>query len=178
MTRRGFTLIEVLVALTLTGFVAMLVGRVFTGVADGAKAASRFALEQDRAMNAERWLVEALGSIAVGMDGDSPFDGTPDRLRCAAWIRVPGGWLERQEVELGYRDGRLEALVGTDTVVVFDNVDAAALDYLMELGATSRWVSRWQSPVSAPLAVRLRVTHGPGGRVRADTLLVLIGGRG
>jgi len=50
-----------------------------------------------------------------------------------------------------------------------------ATDYLLDYGAGARWVDEWVSPVSAPVAARLRLLHTGG---RADTLLLHIGSRG
>ena len=63
-----------------------------------------------------------------------------------------------------------------------DSVTDLEFDYLLEPGAESRWVKEWVSPVTAPVAIRLRVTtgreSGDGGRVVTDTLLFLIKERG
>jgi hypothetical protein len=67
-------------------------------------------------------------------------------------------------------------------VVLIDSVADVALDYLLEPGLDARWVGEWVSPLSAPLAVRMRIrragneTREPGGVV--DTLLFLIKERG
>ena len=63
-----------------------------------------------------------------------------------------------------------------------DSVAELALDYLLEPGAESRWVREWVSPVSAPLAVRMRIEKAGCGtrdaRCVVDTLLFLIKERG
>ena len=63
-----------------------------------------------------------------------------------------------------------------------DSVTDAGFDYLLEPGVESRWVREWVSPVSAPVAIRVRVTRGLGmgdeRRVVTDTLLFLIKERG
>ena len=55
-------------------------------------------------------------------------------------------------------------------------------DYLLEPGAESRWVREWVSPVSAPVAVRMRIAKAGCGKRDAgcvvDTLLFLIKERG
>jgi hypothetical protein len=50
-----------------------------------------------------------------------------------------------------------------------------AFDYLLEPGLNSQWASVWESPVSAPLAIRVRITQLD--RI-ADTLLLIVGPRG
>ena len=63
-----------------------------------------------------------------------------------------------------------------------DSVADLALDYLLEPGAESRWVREWVSPVSAPVAVRIRMTRTRNGKRDrgnvVDTLLFLIKERG
>ena len=64
-------------------------------------------------------------------------------------------------------------------LVLADSVKAVAFDYLLEPGAESRWAAEWVSPVSAPIAVRLRVeSTSSAGAIRADTVLYLIKSRG
>ncbi len=174
----GFTLIEVMIALTLSALVVLLAHRIFTGVADGAArlGAARTALDRDA--NARRFLAEAFGSLDVGTEGAGGFAGRPERVEFTTWQRVPEGWLERRRFVLGVDDGSLIALAG-ERVVLRDSVARVEFDYLLEPGATATWVREWISPVSAPVAVRIRITgsgKGEGGRV--DTLLVLIGPRG
>jgi hypothetical protein len=65
------------------------------------------------------------------------------------------------------------------TVVLREGVTDVAFDYLLEPGADTKWVREWVSPVSAPLAVRLRIAGcGSGEAGCVDTLLFLIRERG
>ena len=61
--KRGFTLIEVMVALAVGGVVVLLAHQVFTGVADGAQRLVQARVVLDHETNASRWLVEAFGSL-------------------------------------------------------------------------------------------------------------------
>ena len=79
-------------------------------------------------------------------------------------------------VELGVRGGRLVASTATDTVRLMRSTGFAA-EYLLEPGANARWMKGWQSPVSAPLAVRLRIAREDSSGL-VDTLLLAIGPRG
>jgi hypothetical protein len=63
-------------------------------------------------------------------------------------------------------------------VILREDVASLALDYLLEPGADTRWVRQWLSPVSAPVAVRLRLEIVGPGKLSVDTLLFLIGERG
>jgi len=173
--RRGFTLIEVSVALLVGALVVAVAHAVFAGVADRGRAlaAARRALDQE--MNARRWLEATFLSLDVGTDSAGGFAGHADRVEFAAWERSADGWFERRRIALGRYDEQLVAIVmGGDPVALRDSVKGVAFDYLLEPGADARWVPEWLSPVSAPLAVRLRLTAA--GRV--DTLLFLIRARG
>jgi len=196
--RRGFTLIELMVALVLGGLVVLLAHRTF-GVATelgGRVAARRQA--HDRATNARRFLAAAFGSLEVGTVRNTGFRGLEDEVSFATWLVDESGAPVRRQmtVRLDRNAGgatpvaaseaetaRLLAIVGPveggnaprDTLVLAPEVTGLALDYLLDFGADAAWVREWRSPVSAPLAVRLRV-GGASGAV--DTLLCVIGPRG
>jgi prepilin-type N-terminal cleavage/methylation domain-containing protein len=174
--RRGFTLIEVAVALLAGALVVAVAHAVFAGVADRGRvlAAARRAL--DREMNARRWLQATFLSLDVGTDSAGGFAGRTERVEFAAWERSADGWFERRRIALGWYDEQLVAIVmGGDPVVLRDTVQDVAFDYLLEPGAEARWVREWVTPVTAPLAVRLRLTTAAG---RVDTVLFLIKARG
>jgi len=170
---RGFTLIEVMIALAVSALVVLLAHRIFTGVVDGAErlGAARTAL--DRQGNAHRSLTELFGSLDVGTEGAGGFAGRPDHVEFTTWQRVPSGWLERRRVVLGVESGALVARSDM-AIALEDSVSSVAFDYLLEPGANAAWVREWISPVSAPVAVRVRIR-----RVAAiDTLLFIVGPHG
>ncbi len=182
LDQRGFTLIEILVALTIGAVVVLLAHELFGAVADRGRTliAARTAL--DRSANARRWLDATFLSLDVGTDGASGFEGRPDHAGFTAWLVTADGWFERRQVTLGAQQGLLRAIVTPGTpIALADSVSDAQFDYLLEPGAESRWVREWVSPVSAPVAVRLRVSRagkGEGAGVATDTLLFLIKERG
>jgi len=181
--RRGFALVEVLVALTIGAVVVLLAHQLFAGVADRGRTLTVARTALDRAANARRWLEATFLSLDVGTEGASGFEGRPDHAVFATWLLTPDGWFERRIVSLGRLDDRLVAtLTPGPSVALRDSVTDLAFDYLLEPGAESRWVKEWVSPVTAPVAIRLRVTtgreSGDGGRVVTDTLLFLIKERG
>lgn len=181
----GFTLIELMVALAVGAVVVLLAHRLFVGVADGAMRmeAARAALDRD--VNARRWLVDAFGSLDVG--NGAGFAGKPNRVRFATGLQTSEGWLTRHHVDLAVRHNRLVAwLASGDSVVLADSVRQVQIDYLLEPGEDAgapgampgeraSFVREWISPVSAPLAVRLRLMRLAGA---VDTLLLIIGPRG
>ena len=183
----GFTLIELLLALTLGALTVLLAHRLFTAVADGAHRLSEARQALDREANARRWLAAAFGSLDVASPGGS-FAGYADHVEFASWQPAPEGWLTRQRVTLARRGDRFIAAVGAgDSLALRDSVADVRFDYLLDPGngqaeaagdlpgASARFVREWISPVSAPLAVRVRLVHGVG---KADTLLLIVGPRG
>ncbi len=177
----GFTLLEVLLALSLGALVVLLAHRIFTGVLAGVRRLDEARVALDREQNARRWLEAAVGSLEVG-DGAGPFAGHPDRVEFGSWQLTPEGWLVRRRLSLARLGDRLVAgIAGRDLGVLADSVAQIQFDYLLEPGENATWVREWISPVSAPLAIRLRVTRagrGERGAGVVDTLLCLVGPRG
>lgn len=180
---RGFTLIEIVVAITIGALAVLLAHQTFAAVGDRGQALVHARSALDREMNACRWLAAAFLSLDVGVDSTGGFEGRPDRVRFASRLRTPDGWFERRGVVLGrVREQLIATVTPGDSIALLDQVTDLQLDYLLEPGAESRWVRKWVSPVSAPVAVRLRVTRagekGVGERTVVDTLLFLIQERG
>lgn len=173
MRRQGFTLIEVIVAITIAGLVVLVAYRIFTGVADGARtvAVARQSLDHD--VNARRWLKATFLSL------EPPFEGRVNHASFTSWQLMPGGWFEQQSTQLLLEGSRLVGKKGDESLQLADGVSDVSFDYLLDPGADAKWVREWVSPVSAPLAVRLRIT-GCGRRDAgcADTLLFLVKERG
>src|SRR5262249_37222402 len=156
----GFTLIEVMVALTISGLVLLAASQIFAGVGDGGRAlvAAREILDRDA--NASRYLKAAFLSLEVGLVAHTGFEGRSDAVQFTAWQQTAGGWFEPQRIELQRQDSAFVAVHGTEAIVLAGGVQDVAFDYLLEPGADSRWVREWISPVSAPLAVRIRIERG------------------
>lgn len=175
---RGFTLIEVLVALALTGMVVLLAHRLLTVTMGSAQALRAARARTEQRYQGERWLRLTLGSLDAGGE-QGAFDGRPDQLAFAAWSPVAEGWLERRRVVLAVVDGRFLAETSEPApLVLADSVASVAFDYLLEPGASTQWVRTWQSPLSAPLAVRVRIARWQATRPVVDTMLYLIRDRG
>src|SRR6266516_3945060 len=162
--RQGFTLIEVIVAVTIGALVVLVAHQLFAAVAERGRTLIAARRSLDRAVNARRWLAATFLSLDVGTDGAGGFDGRPDHAAFSTWLLTPDGWFERRQIAL------------------MDSVTDVQFDYLLEPGAESRWVREWVSPVSAPVAVRMRIAKA-GCEMRdagcvVDTLLFLIKERG
>jgi prepilin-type N-terminal cleavage/methylation domain-containing protein len=170
---RGFTLIEVVIGLTLSALVVLLAHRIFTGVVDGAQTLQAARTGLDREANARRSLNEMFGSLDVGTEGAGGFAGHPQRVEFTSWQRVPHGWLERRRVVLGVEGVMLVARSDV-SIALQDSVTGVEFDYLLEPGADAAWVREWISPVSAPVAIRMRIQRAAA----IDTLLFIVGPRG
>lgn len=171
--RHGFTLVEVMVAMAIAGVVILAAHRIFTGVADGARAVATARASLDRSANARRWLKATFLSL------DPPFEGRANRAAFSAWQLVPGGWFEQTPTQLVQEGSDFLATTVAGRLQLAGGVSDVAFDYLLDPGADTKWVREWISPVSAPLAVRLRI--GGCGRhdaACADTLLFLVKQRG
>jgi prepilin-type N-terminal cleavage/methylation domain-containing protein len=175
----GFTLIEVLIAVIVTALAALLAHGIFGAALDGAREIRQARATLDRQMNAARLLSSVFLSLDVGLAAGT-FDGRPDRIEFTSSVLTADGWREPARVRLGAESGSLIYRAGASEVIALaDSVTGVRFDYLLQPGAEARWVGSWTSPVSAPLAVRMRVTRvTASGAEASDTSLFLIEARG
>lgn len=180
---RGFTLIEVLVALAIAGIVVLFAHRLFAAAGDAGRALRDARTALDRDANARRWLAATFVSLEVGLDSVGGFAGRPGHMEFSTWQLTADGWFERRRVALGLTEDRLVADLRPGVALILaDSVASVTFDYLLEPGAESRWVREWVSPVSAPIAVRMRIGRPGNGKRETgnvvDTLLFLVKERG
>jgi prepilin-type N-terminal cleavage/methylation domain-containing protein len=176
--RGGFTLVEVVVALVVTGAIALLAHGLFAAAADASHRLETARRRLDHESNAHGFQRDAFLALDVGADSAGPFEGEPRRVQFSAWLPVSGGWNERRRIILALNAGWWTADVGdepSERVALADSVTSVGLDYLLSLGASAHWVGDWHSAVSAPLAVRVRLTRAGGA---CDTSLYLVKPRG
>src|SRR5205823_10715714 len=129
--RRGFSLIEVLVALAVSLLVLGLADASITAVSESARAVLGTRAALDRDMNARRWLRAAFLSVDMGTDSALTFDGHPNRITFSAWLLTADGWFARRNVTLARQVDRFIAtLAPGDTIVLSRGVDDIAFDYL------------------------------------------------
>jgi prepilin-type N-terminal cleavage/methylation domain-containing protein len=173
--KQGFTLLEILAALAIAGSVAVLAHRVFTSLADGAARLEQTRAVLDREMNARRMLQGLAGSLEIDPSGSSGFVGEATRVSFTSWPIGGNGWPSRRRVTIALRDSAL-IVDGLDSVAVVlrEGIRRATFDYLLQTGAGAPWLRQWSSPVSAPIAIRLRVEEEDA----VDTVLLVVGPRG
>jgi prepilin-type N-terminal cleavage/methylation domain-containing protein len=176
---KGFTLVEVLIALLVASMMALLAHGIFSAAVAGSERLQSARRSLDREQGRHRLLTAAFLSTEIGTEG-AAFDGRPQQMSFSAWMPTADGWFELSRLDLTVKDGRLVmAMPPKPPLVLLDSVASGRFDYLLELGADSRWVQEWVSPVSAPLAVRLRFTRKDRfGHLESDTTMYLIKGRG
>src|SRR6266705_3222321 len=120
-TRRGFTLIEVIAALTIGALVVALAARLFAAVGDAGRELRAVRIALDREANARRWLAATFLSLDVGLQA-GPFQGRRDQMAFSSWQLTPGGWFARHPVTLAVHGGRLVAAVAlSDSVTLADS---------------------------------------------------------
>jgi prepilin-type N-terminal cleavage/methylation domain-containing protein len=171
----GFTLLEIVVALALTGML-LLGARVLLGsVTDAAERLSATVAAADRAANSLRLLRDLAGRAEVRHPGGVPFRGPGRAARWESWCDFPAGWQERCVVALAV------VSVGEESSVVLTVADgrlyrvraglrSARLVYLSSPADGGTWVAQWASELTPPFAL--------GVVTEQDTLIVRVGERG
>jgi hypothetical protein len=168
-------MIELLVALVVAGIVVMAAHRVFAAVIDGLERTAEARTAWDREANARRLLAVLASSIETGRAAGDGFQGEPSRVAFTAWHRDAWGRAVQGRIAIAVENDALVLRgVGPEPVSLMNEVTGLSLDYLLEAGATERFVQEWRSDASAPLAIRLRIVRA----AVTDTLLLIVGERG
>ena len=148
--RTGFTLVEVMVAMTIAAIVIVAAHQLFTGVAGASKAVAIARESLDRNSNARRWLKAAFLSL------EPPFDGRSSRVAFKSWQLTSGGWFAPESVTLSVEQDRLIANVGGQPLPLDEGTNGVAFDYLLAIrhgrsevrisgaAATSLRSARWR----------------------------------
>lgn len=173
--RAGFTVIEVVVAISITALLLVGARAVFEQLGGHAEAVVRAASAGDRDANGQALVRALLGRAETSPDLERRFDATAEGARFATWCESAGGWLERCTATLGFvtvADTSVLAVRQGDgePVALRRGFRRGAMIYLRSADEGGQWVRNWSSAVSAPLAV--------GVVIDGDTIIVRIGERG
>ena len=179
LVRRGFTLIELIVALALGAMILVGAHQVLGSLEDETHALAIRSADTETSANGLRLLRAVAGRVEVGTPEAVAFAGTPIEARFTSWCEVPAGWLERCTVVLA-----VDTIRGAPTLIahidnapaigLVPNASAGALRYLNSAANGGQWFRAWSTGVSAPLALGVIRSHAG----HADTLIVRIGERG
>jgi prepilin-type N-terminal cleavage/methylation domain-containing protein len=173
--RAGFTLIEVVVAISITALLLVGARAVFEQLGDHAEAVVAAASAGDREANGQTLVRALVGRVETSPEPERRFDGTADGARFSTWCDTAGGWLERCTATLGFVTVADTAVLAVrqgdaEPVALRRGFRDGRLVYLRSAAEGGSWVRNWSSAVSAPLAV--------GVVIDGDTAIVVIGERG
>ena len=156
MRRNGFTLIELVVAITLSGIVLLGARALWESLAGSVDRLRAQVADDARDENGERLLRSLVGRLEVGTDQSREFAGDERHTTFTTWCEVPAGWQERCAATLA-----IEPDSGINRETIFDcpsilNVDA----FIVSLGDTASGVV-----IDIEVAIVAAAVTGGGGTI-------------
>ncbi len=168
--RRGFTLIEVTIALVIGGMALSAAAALLTGLSKRAEQIRAAGARMDRDTNAERLLRSLWSNLRPTGDGSPIVRGDSMAVEFSAWCESVEGWLRpcraRLAVEHEARGSRFVlVLTGDETMTMhFWHRDRdLSIRYLRNAEHGGSWMTGWTDPVPPPA---IAVIAGP------DTVMV------
>lgn len=168
-SRSGFTLIEVLVALVVSGMVVAAAAALLSVLEDRAQTIDRAGRQIDREANADRLMQQLVGNIGTA-DSTPAVLGSASAASFQTWCETPHGWLDRCAAQLSFeRRGNGIALqlrlLGVDSAVIEirRDLEIGRLRYLRNAESRGTWTDSW-AMLGPPEAVAVILD--------ADTLLL------
>lgn len=155
--RRGFTLVEVLVALAIGGTVLLGARALLEGVGDHASRSVAEARDADREANGEYAARSIVARLRLA-DPEPGLVGEPRAAHFASWCDTPHGWLEpclvRLAVEPDGDRGQVVMRLSTgERLVLRRGAGDWQLRYLASAAAGGEWHGRWTALAEVPLAL-------------------------
>jgi general secretion pathway protein J len=179
-SQRGFTLLEIMLVLSLMGVLLALVGGGLLGANRAVLKAQRYTVSLDEMRAAQRFLRTSIGQAlpldSTEDDSESSgfFEGSAQRLQFVATLPGElGGGIQLHTLELNGPESRRDLQVafaqvqsgadGTvsrpwgDPQVLLHDVEDLQLSYrgVSPKGEPTGWVSNWPWPTRLPRAVRI-----------------------
>jgi prepilin-type N-terminal cleavage/methylation domain-containing protein len=174
--RSGFTLVELMVALTVSGIVLLGARALWESLALSVDRMRNQVSSDTREANGERLLRSLVGRIELGTGQASEFAGDGRQVTFTTWCDVPAGWQEQCAARIMIeRDSgptlQLVARLSTGEVIALQRgFRTGLLRYLNDPTDGGAWSPIWSHGIAAPLAIGV-ITDG-------DTAIVRIGERG
>ncbi len=173
-SRAGFTLLEVLVALTIGSVAVLLAASLLRTTSDQLEIVRASSLRADESANGERVLRRLVGQLRWSSADDPRPAGDANRMRFATWCDMPAGWQERCTATLVIADpadgGGVDLTTPHDSVRLLRGMAIDGFLYLSRPEHGLRWHREWLDPGALPSALGV-VTPG-------DTLVIRVGDRG
>ena len=169
---RGFTLVEVLVALAISGMALLAAVGILTSIEDRSVTLETANETTTRDANAEWLLREIAANVATTGDTTRELTGDSSTVVLATWCRTAQGWLVRCAARVSFVSGTqsvlIVRLVGADTatMTVREGARVGIIRYLVSASHGGQWADRW-SKLDLPAAIAV-IT----GR---DTLVLAVG---
>ncbi len=170
MSHRGFTLIEVTVALIIGGLALSASAALLAGLGHRADQIRLAGAREDRDANGERLIRALWGNLQPRRDsthtvtGDSMTVDFPSLCETVeGWLRPCGARLSVQRTGRAYQFFLALNAEGTDTVPLWSGEGRARLRYLLDAADGGTWMTNWNNVV-IPSALEIIAGH--------DTMLV------
>lgn len=173
--RLGVTLLELMVALAVTGL-SLVAGRLMIQtIDDSGRTISAFARQSDTNANADRVLRSLLGRAEVSADSLRRFRGDSLAVSFDSWCDRPAGWIERCRVGLamGFTEDSsvvTASLSSGDVLRIRSVYGIASFRYVTRDSSGTRWLQAWGNSITAPYALSIVSVR--------DTIILIIGERG
>ena len=172
LPRRGFTLLELLAALTCVGLVLAGASHMLVQLADARDRLHARDLDAAERANGERLLRSVAYRAEASGDSTLRFTGSVSQAGFSSSCTVPGGWLEQCRVILSlFQEGDTTTMLlgvdGSPAIRVWRHEGRAELRFRDAAATTDVWRSRWDSELITPSAI--------GVLAGADTVVLLVG---
>lgn len=173
---RGFTLIEVIVALAIGSIAILTAGALLTATSDLTLEVSARVGAKDSQEAGEAMLRRLVGQMSWPRPPEPASRFSVEAMRFVSWCDMPAGWQERCIVEIRTAaatdpDHSLSLRLSTgEHANVLADTHVIGFLYLVRAERGGAWAERWDDASSIPPAIGIVTV--------SDTLIIRIGNRG